>query len=132
MKHGPDTGFHSGGPNARAPQKRRTTRAGRTVELKESLADLTRLIGTAPPDTLARVFAKWTETVGEGVAAHARPERLDGDALVVTVDSPAWSSHLRNLTPELLAKLSDGAGEGAPSRLVIRVRAVSRGPDPER
>ena len=67
--------------------------------------------------------------MGEAVAAHARPDRIDGDALVVSVDSPAWSSHLRNLAPEVLGKLSDGAGEGAPSRLVIRVRAMGRAPD---
>jgi predicted nucleic acid-binding Zn ribbon protein len=106
-----------------------TTRAGRTLELRESLAELTRQIGTAPPDTLAHIFDRWSETVGDPLAAHARPERIDGDALIVTVDSPAWSSHLRNLAPEVLRKLSEGAGEGAPSRLVIRVRAAGRRPD---
>jgi len=96
-------------------------RAGRTIELSESLALLSRQMGTAPPATLGHIFSRWTETVGEAVASHVRPDRIDGDALVVTVDSPAWASHLRTYAPELLAKLSDVAGVGAPTSLVIRV-----------
>lgn len=105
-------------------------RAGRTVEMSESLAQLSAQIGTAPPDTLARVFSRWAEAVGETVAAHVRPERVDGNALVVAVDSPAWASHLRTHAPEFLHKLSDVAGAPAFSSLVIRVRSARRGSEP--
>lgn len=84
-------------------------------------------MGTATPDTLAHVFSRWTEIVGETVAAHARPERIDGDALVVTVDSPAWASYLRTGAVGLLSELSDATGQGSLTRLVIRVRAAGRG-----
>ncbi len=124
------SGGLSGGVNRRT-RPRRSTRAGRTVEMSESLAQLSRQIGTAPPDTLAHVFSRWAETVGETVAAHVRPERIDGDALVVAVDSPAWASHLRTHAPELLRKLSGVAGLGALSSLVIRVRPAGREPEPE-
>lgn len=128
MKRRAKTEFDPSGPHLGPSYKRRTARAGRTLEMSESLAELSRQIGAAPPDIVAHIFAKWAETVGDAVAAHSAPERIDGDTLIVIVDSPAWSSHLRNLAPEVLRKLSEGAGEGAPSRLVIRVRAVSRGP----
>ncbi|MGO9341415.1 MAG: DciA family protein [Acidimicrobiales bacterium] len=106
---------------------KRSARAGRTLELSESLAQLTRQMGTAPPATLGHIFSRWAETVGETVASHVRPDRIDGDALVVTVDSPAWASYLRTHAPELLAKLSGAAGLGAPTSLVIRVaRAPGR------
>jgi predicted nucleic acid-binding Zn ribbon protein len=127
MTEEPSRAGGSGGPPAGGLRPSHPGRAGRTVGLSESLAQLSRRIGTAPPDTLAQVFARWAETVGETIAAHARPERIDGHALVVTVDSPAWASHLRTLATELLSKLSEAAGEGAPTTLVIRVRAIGRG-----
>jgi predicted nucleic acid-binding Zn ribbon protein len=96
--------------------------------MSESLAQLSRQIGTAPPETLGHIFSRWAETVGETVAAHVRPERIEGDALVVAVDSPAWASHLRTHATDLLGKLSDVAGEAAPTSLVIRVRAPGRRP----
>ena len=49
-----------------------------------------------------------------------------------TVDSPAWASHLKTLAPDLLGKLSAVAGEGAPSSLVIRVRAAAGDPSATR
>jgi predicted nucleic acid-binding Zn ribbon protein len=112
----------SGGTAGTGPPRRvRLVRAGRTLELSESLAQLSRQIGTAPPAALGQIFSRWAETVGESLASHVRPDRIDGDALVVTVDSPAWASHLRTHAPELLAKLSDVVDVGAPTSLVIRV-----------
>jgi predicted nucleic acid-binding Zn ribbon protein len=128
MTREPTAASSQSGTNGAQLRQSRSGRAGRTVEMSESLAQLSRQIGTAPPDTLAHVFSRWADIVGETVAAHARPERIDGNALVVTVDSPAWASHLRTLATELLSKLSDGAGGGAPTTLVIRVRAGGRGP----
>ena len=131
MTREPTRSGRSGGYD-KSPRTWRTTRAGRTLEIGESLAQLSRQIGTAPPDTLALVFSRWAEIVGETVAAHARPERIEGTALVVTVDSPAWASHLRTDAAGLLAKLSGAAGQGSFTRLVIRVRSAGRGSGTER
>jgi hypothetical protein len=49
--------------------------------------------------------AKWPEIVGEQVAAHSQPIRLNFKHLLVMVDSPAWAQHLTFLKPELLEKL---------------------------
>ena len=115
----------SGGPGSRwhAP------RADATVKVGESLAELARQLGTASPDTLAVVFSRWPEVVGEAIAAHARPEKLDGEALVVSVDSPAWASHLRTLAPRVVSHLRGATGSDRPSRLVIRVKVPKKAPD---
>ena len=41
------------------------------------------------------VFSRWDEIVGTALAAHLRPVRVDGRALVVTVDHPAWATQAR-------------------------------------
>jgi predicted nucleic acid-binding Zn ribbon protein len=99
------------------------------VKVGESLAELARQLGTAPPDTLSAVFSRWSELVGETVAAHARPEKLDGEALVVSVDSPAWASHLRTLAPTVIGQLHGATGSSEVSRLVIRVKVPKKAPD---
>lgn len=118
-------GRFGGGP----PSVRRSPRAGRTVGFGESLAELSRQLGTGTPDTLSVVFSRWSEAVGEAVAAHTRPERIDGEALVVSVDSPAWASHLQTLAPKVISQLRDATGSNGPSRLVVRVRAAKKAPD---
>jgi predicted nucleic acid-binding Zn ribbon protein len=133
------TGPGSGGPGSGGPgpgglgggsrSKKRAARAHRTVGVAESLAELSRQLGTGPPDTLSTVFSRWSETVGETVAAHTHPERIDDEALVVSVDSPAWASHLRTLAPALLGQLRDATGSDKLSRLVVRVKAPKKGPD---
>ena len=67
--------------------------------------------------------------VGEEVAAHARPEKLDGGALVVSIDSPAWASHLKTLVPTIIGQLRGATGSGEVSRLVIRVKVPKKAPD---
>lgn len=97
--------------------------------MAESLSELSRQLGTGPPDTLAAVFSRWPETVGEAVAGHTRPERIDGETLVVSVDSPAWASHLRTLAPKVISRLRDATGPDGPSRLVVRVKAPKKASD---
>ena len=43
------------------------------------------------------VFGRWDEAVGDAVAAHVQPVKLDGTTLVVEVDDPAWATQLRFL-----------------------------------
>jgi predicted nucleic acid-binding Zn ribbon protein len=99
----------------------RSIRAGRVVRVRESVEELSRRLGTAPPDVLSVIFEHWSEVVGETVADHAFPERLEAEALVIRVDSPAWASHLRTHASTVLTKLHRAAGADSPSRLVVRV-----------
>ena len=105
------------------------TRAGRTVGLGESLAEVTAKLGIAKPSSLASVFDRWAEAVGEIVNAHVRPEKMDGDALVVSADSPVWASHVQTIAPELIERFRQILGPDAPSRVVVRVRPFRQASD---
>ena len=56
------------------------------------------------------VFGRWKEAVGEAVARHVQPLRLDGARLVVEVDDPAWATQLKFLEADLRQRLLAVAG----------------------
>jgi len=56
------------------------------------------------------VFGRWTEAVGDAVAAHVKPIKLDGTKLVVEVDDPTWATQLRFLEATLKQRLLEVAG----------------------
>jgi predicted nucleic acid-binding Zn ribbon protein len=56
------------------------------------------------------VFGRWAEAVGDAVAAHVSPVKLDGTTLVVEVDDPAWATQLRFLETTLKQRLLEVAG----------------------
>ncbi len=56
------------------------------------------------------VFGRWAEAVGDAVAAHVTPLKLDGNKLVVEVDDPAWATQLRFLETTLKQRLLEVAG----------------------
>lgn len=71
--------------------------------------------------TTVTVFSRWVELVGEPVAHHVRPLKLDAGVLVVEVDDPTWATQMKFLESDLLQRLAD-AGSGPVERLEIRVR----------
>jgi predicted nucleic acid-binding Zn ribbon protein len=76
----------------------------------------------ADSDGVGRLFAHWSEIVGPAVAAHVTPVRLEGDALVVRVDHPAWATQVRHLAESLLDRVATVADLPRPSRLDVRIR----------
>src|SRR4029078_7980030 len=56
------------------------------------------------------VFGRWSEAVGDAVAEHVTPIKLDGTKLVGEVDDPAWATQLRFLETTLKQRLQDVAG----------------------
>ena len=56
------------------------------------------------------VFGRWAEAVGDAVAGHVTPVKLDGTKLVVEVDDPAWATQLRFLETTLKQRLLEVAG----------------------
>ena len=69
---------------------------------------------TQMPTQMARqmggVFGRWAEAVGDAVAAHVKPIKLDGTKLIVEVDDPAWATQLRFLETTLKQRLLEVAG----------------------
>jgi predicted nucleic acid-binding Zn ribbon protein len=87
---------------------------GDPVPISESLSAVVRSLrnepaGSEPQLHLAKqiggVFGKWTEAVGEAVAEHVKPLKLDGTKLIVEVDDPAWATQLRFLESTLKERL---------------------------
>ncbi|HEY3275270.1 MAG TPA: DUF721 domain-containing protein [Syntrophorhabdaceae bacterium] len=52
-----------------------------------------------------RVFSLWEELVGNRIARHARPVRIDGRALLVEVDDPLWLTQLKYMKHDILGKI---------------------------
>lgn len=58
------------------------------------------------------VFGRWTELVGEEVAAHCTPESFADGKLVVRTDSTAWATQLKLLAPTVVRRLNEQLGHG--------------------
>jgi predicted nucleic acid-binding Zn ribbon protein len=84
------------------------------VRLAKSLDDVVRSLqggtpgGAAP--AIGGVFGRWGEIVGDTVAAHVQPVRLDGGRLVVEVSDPTWATQIRLLAGTVCARINDVTG----------------------
>lgn len=90
--------------------------------LDGSLDALSKRFGLTGAQGLGRLFSGWTDVVGEAMAEHVQPVRIDASALVVTVDHPAWATQVRRLGDTLLDRAAERAGVARPRRLEVRVR----------
>ena len=77
--------------------------------------------GTGDARSIGSLFSRWTDAVGEAVAGHARPVKLEGDRLLVEVDEPGWATQLRFLEGDVIERLRAVAGLEV-SRFDIRVK----------
>ena len=66
------------------------------------------------------VLAFWEETVGEAVAARARPKLLQGRLLLVEVDGLDWVAQLEAIGPRLVRELNRAAGRPLVDRIGFR------------
>jgi len=87
----------------------------------ESLDAVMRGLGAPEASGVHLVFDRWSEVVGEALAARTRPVRIDGGRLVLAVDEPPIATHVRFLQAELLAKLEALLGPGRITALDLRV-----------
>jgi len=56
------------------------------------------------------VFGRWTEVVGEAMAAHVHPVKLERDRLIVEVGEPAWATQVRLLSDRIRERLVEVVG----------------------
>jgi predicted nucleic acid-binding Zn ribbon protein len=73
-----------------------------------------------------RIGELWEEVVGAEVASHCRPVAVRGRVLEAEVDSSVWCQQLQMEREQLLARLHDALGDGAPSDLRLRVGYTRR------
>lgn len=90
--------------------------------LGASLDAVSRRLGVKDSKGFGRLFAQWPEIVGEAMASHVQPVRLDRGVLLVVVDHPAWATQVRRLGDQLLQRVAEETGAARPTRLEVRVR----------
>ena len=78
--------------------------------LTEQLDLLLRRLGSESTSVVAGIFDDWQQLVGEAVAKHVTPIKLEAGRLLVEVDEPAWATQMRFLESEIIGKLSHHAG----------------------
>ena len=66
------------------------------------------------------VFGKWSDAVGDNVAAHVRPVRLDHGVLTVEADNSAWATQVKFLSGTISTRLAEVANVQV-SRIDVRV-----------
>ena len=67
------------------------------------------------------VFDRWSEVVGDSLAARTQPLRIDGKRLLLAVDEPAIATHVRFLQTQLLARLEELLGPDRVTAIDLRV-----------
>ena len=89
--------------------------------LNEVLGKVLRRMRVSDESSAIGLFSGWRQIVGDAIADHAVPKRLEKRVLVVEVDDPAWATQLKFLESQLIATLRDSVGDEVES-LEIRVR----------
>lgn len=89
--------------------------------LSELLPSVAGALGAPSVDVLVLVHERWSEVVGEEVAAHARPIGIDGPTLKVVADNPTWASHLRWAESEMVDRLAALLGRREIENVNVRV-----------
>jgi predicted nucleic acid-binding Zn ribbon protein len=71
---------------------------------------------------LASAQAAWAEVVGERIAAAAEPVSERDGALLVECSDPVWAQELGLMQDDLIARLRERIGDGAPTSLRFRAK----------
>lgn len=101
-------GYSGAGPDPRDPQL-----------FGVMLERLMKQRGWQKPAAEAKVFGAWEKVVGEDIAKHSRPIKLDAGVLTVEAESTAWATQLRMLTGKLIKSIAAEVGHNVVIRLNI-------------
>ena len=114
-------GYSGPGPDPRDPQL-----------FGAVLARIMKQRGWEKPKAEATVFGAWEKVVGEDIAKHSRPVKLDDDGvLTVEAESTAWATQLRMLAGSLLKSIAAEVGHNVVKKLNVHGPAApswQRGP----
>jgi predicted nucleic acid-binding Zn ribbon protein len=91
------------------------------VPLSDALAKVGKELGLAPGDAHHTLDARWSEVVGNDVAAHARLVSVRDGTLTVAVDDPIWATQLRYLEPAIVTRATALLGPGIVTGMKVRV-----------
>lgn len=102
------------------PMSDETAEGPEPVPIAASLDGVVRSLRGPGRAAVGGVFGQWVEIVGDQVAQHVQPTRLDGDVLAVDVDDPAWATQVRLLSPTIIGRVRETTGLEL-GRLDVRV-----------
>jgi len=71
------------------------------VRIRDVLDSFGTKVGLGRSRDASVIWSRWTEIVGDAVAAHAEPSSLREGVLKVRADSPAWAAELAYLVGEI-------------------------------
>jgi predicted nucleic acid-binding Zn ribbon protein len=98
------------------------------VSLGDVLRGMAGRIAALEGTPVAQLAQEWKQIVGEAVAAHSRPGRLQNGRLDVFVDSSVWLSELsRHGKAEVLRNLRDRLPHAGVRDVLFRLDPDSRG-----
>ena len=69
--------------------------------------------------SVAGVFGRWAEIVGDNIAEHCVPETFEDGKLLLRASSSAWATNVRMYTSMILARLSEELGEGVVEEVTV-------------
>lgn len=87
--------------------------------LGELLKDVIDGQGWSKDVNLHHLLGRWPSLVGEVNAAHSAPESYSDKVLTVRAESTTWATSLRQIAPQLVARLNDALGQGVVERVVV-------------
>ena len=99
------------------------------VPISRSLDSVMKSLRGTDRIQIGGVFGRWDDAVGETVAAHVRPVRLDDGVLTVEADDAAWATQVKFLTSTIIDRLDAVAGVRV-ERVDVRVARSPRGAPP--
>ena len=79
------------------------------IPLSTSLDGVVRSLRGPSRKAVSGLFGRWDEAVGDQVAEHVSPVKLDQGVLVVHVDDPAWATQVKFLTGTIIDRLAEVA-----------------------
>ena len=85
-------------------------RRGHPVPVGRAMADLIRELGIGKTLSEYGAITRWSEVVGERIAAVAKPERIEKGVLFVAVASAPWRAELTLRRQEIIDKINAAAG----------------------
>ena len=93
------------------------------INLDTTMAQLLRRLKMDSPAEVGSVFAAWDDVVGNDIAQHIQPVRLDEGVLYVESTDAAWAMQFKFLEGDVRRRLSERTGT---SIAHIQVRQKSR------
>jgi len=102
------------------PRKRSAKPANDGPEpLGDLLKDVIDTQGWSTEVKLHHLLGGWTTLVGEVNAAHSVPESFADKVLTIRAESTTWATSLREIAPQLVARLNDQLGQGTVERVLV-------------